>query len=274
MITVMGSPAWPDDKFVYNPPATADNYYLLLAGGAKEGMSCRITDSGASSVTVELQAGDDFTGVRTEEVDGAGNGDRIRIVPYWTPTTVFSEPPPNNTQLLLYDGVTSGVNLGPSEILVIYEGTWYDSGFQPANDYMIHPSEAFVVRNNSATEIGMIVVGSVPLAAHRSKILTLSAGVAQDNQVGYFSPVPETIGDCSLGFENSDQLLVLSNTQVGKNKGPQEILTYYTGKWYNSMFQDVTGTFQLQPGQGYIYRKTATTSPQAFLWQDTQSYNE
>jgi hypothetical protein len=87
------------------------------------------------------------------------------------------------------------------------------------------------------------------------------------------SPIPEIIGDVALGFSDFDELHVFDNAASGINKSASKVLVFASGHWYDSAdFSDVTTTFQLQPGFGYLFRKAATANPQNFVWSKLQSY--
>ena len=86
-ITVAGTPAWATTpaQFVQALPGQVETYAVQLASGTKEGLIAKIVSNTANSVTIQLDAGDDLTGVVAEDADAiANNGDQIDIFPYWT----------------------------------------------------------------------------------------------------------------------------------------------------------------------------------------------
>jgi uncharacterized protein (TIGR02597 family) len=278
LITLTGTPNFrttSPKQFEHVAGTQPNTYYAQIKTGTKAGLLAPIVNNTTNGVTVRLSPGDNLSGVLTEATAGAGAGDKIIIQPYWTPATLFPSSWPNGTQVLLYDGGTAGVNIAASAVL-FYTGTqWLDlSTFQDAGEVILHPTESFLIRNNSAQAIKRIVSGSVPLVAHRAIISTLAANFPQDNRIGYLSPAPELLSDSGLGFSSGDQLLVFSGTSIGVNKSASQILFYSGTKWFDqATFGDVTATFSLQPGVGYVYRKAATPTPQDFVWQRLQSYN-
>lgn len=111
------------------------------------------------------------------------------------------------------------------------------------------------------------------MSKHRAIIRTFAANAPQDHWVGYSSPVPTPIGESGLGFSPGDNLLVFDNAALGKNKSASQILVYTGTAWLDTNgFANVSTTFNLQPGVGYILRKAQTASAQNFVWQDLQSY--
>ncbi len=279
-IAVTGSPGWQTSpkQFVRVAGTQPNSYYVQIGNGTKAGLYATITDNGASSVVVQLNPGEDLTGIATEATAGVGNGAKILIFPFWTPATLFPTNWPAGTQVLLFDDSTAGVNLAAAQILVFNGTIWLDSnnGFANASDLLIHPSDSFVVRNNSGGVITRTVMGSVPMVRHRSIISTLAANTAQDIRIAYSSPAPEVIGNSALGFSAGDQLFVFDDAQPGLNKSATQTLVFNGTRWLDSTngFADVTTTFSLQPARGYVYRKAATPAPQDFVWQDTQTYNQ
>jgi hypothetical protein len=116
------------------------------------------------------------------------------------------------------------------------------------------------------------MVGSVPMVAHRFILRKLSApGTAQDIRIGYSSPVPEKIGSLGLGFTSGDRLLVFDNSAAGMNKSASINLLYSNGVWLNAGV-DVTNSFELQPGFGYVFRRASAAPTGSVVWTDIQSY--
>lgn len=278
-ITVAGtSPGWTTDQFVQSLPGQTNTYAVLLATGAKEGMIAKVTANAANTVTVQFDSGDDFTGVNTEAANGAGNGDHIDIMPYWTPLTLFTGATiPQGTQILFFNGGASppqGVNLSSTGSFGYDSGSWVDENtFETADHAPLGFGRAVILRNPSASVLSLSMVGSVPMAKHRFLLRTLANNLSQDIFVGYSSPIPEPVGNLSLGFAEDDQLLVFNNAAAGQNKSASQVLYYTTGDgWVDDTFTPVGSTFMLQPGQGYIFRKKATANPTTVVWQDLQGY--
>lgn len=268
------SPGWTANQFVQSLPTQTNTYAVLLATGTKEGMIAKVTANGGNTVTVQFDAGDDLTGVKTEAVDGAGNGDHIDIIPYWTPSSLFSGLPTSGIEVSFVSLADVGVNLAPSTIFELAGANWLDQNTaENVNHAPLGFGYAFVLRNSTASPVSISIVGSVPMTKHRGYLKTLAANIPQDNRVGYLSPIPEVIGNVGLGTTAGDELHVYDNTATGFNKAPVQILEFTGSLWLDqNTAANVTTTFLLQPGQGYLLRRVGTPTPSAYVWSDLPSY--
>jgi uncharacterized protein (TIGR02597 family) len=275
VMTIAGtSPAWTANLFVQSLPSQIDTYAVLIASGTNEGMTAKITANGANTLTVQLATGDNLSAVKTEAVNGAGLGDQIDIMPYWTPSSLISSIP-DGTEMYAFDNTTTGQNVSPTTLLQFFTGFgWYETvGFTDQSNRPMPFGTGFILRNNSSSSISAPLTGSVPMSSNRLILRTLAANTNQDQTIGYMSPVPTVLGTVNLGAQDNDELYLFDNSASGKNKSPSTLLIYFGGLWYNSLtFADVTSTTILQPGNAMIYRKKSTSSPQNFVWQNLQSY--
>ena len=277
-ITVAGTPGWQANQFVQTLPGQTDTFAVHFATGIKEGLFAKVSANSANSITVELasaNSADDLSGVKSNAVDGAGNGDEIDILPYWTPNTLFGGVTlPDQVELYVYDNDQVGQNIAPSAPMAYFTGFgWFETiGFSDQSHRPINFGSGYIFRNTSGGEVTVTLVGSVPMSEHRIVLRTLAANTAQDQRITYSSPVPEALASLNLGAEDFDELFIFDNTTSGINKAPTP-LVYSSGRWYNSIsFADVTDTTTLQPGTSIVYRKAATASPGQFVWADLQSY--
>lgn len=281
VITVAGtSPAWSTSpqRYVFpGIPATQNNTYaVLIATGTKEGMIARVTANGANTVTIQLDAGDDLSGVKTEAIDGVGLGDHIDIMPYWTPSSLIPSTAAGGTQILGFVGAVAGVNLSSAQIYVHAGGGVWEDGItsDDATHAPLRFGSGFVLRNTSGSALPVSMVGSVPMTKYRRQLSTLAANTPQDITFGYASPVPETLDNVGLGSApDGDQILGFNNAATGFNKAATQLLIRDGGVWTDQITGDPVGaTFQLQPGFGYIYRKGGTASPSTTVWTDLPTY--
>jgi len=282
VITVAGTPAWTASQFVQALPGQPKTYAVQIASGAKEGLIAQVTANTNNTLTVTVDASDDLTGIGTVAVpvdpDGAGpltaQSDQIDIMPYWTPSALFSAGAPANAELFFYSSSLAGVNLAPAKLYLYDSGAWADQDtFGSADNTALNFGVSFVMRNPTGTAFSASFVGSVPMSKHRYLIKTLANNQDQDIRIGYSSPVPETIGSLGLGFSTDDQLFVYNNAASGMNKAPSKILLYDSGAWIDTDdFSNVSSSFQLQPGQGYVFRRKGTATPQTIAWSHLQSY--
>lgn len=289
VITVTGTPGWTANQLVFNGPADAgtdqlNTYALQLASGAKEGLIGKITANGTGTnptVTLTLDAGDDLTGIIA--------GDQLDIMPYWTPATLFSTPPPSGSELIGFSGAGAGINLGASEV---YQHTgsnaWEDGVNGGSGSHVILQFGASYILRNAGTAYTVSLVGAVPMTKHRVRFSTLANNTEQDVSIGYMSPIPEslsTVGDPAvlvgnqspnaLGFpvQLGDSIIGFDNSEVGINKGASEVY-----QWNGTAFEDginggvINYTVKLKPGFGYIFRKAATATPTTVVWTHLQGY--
>jgi len=232
-------------------------------------MHCLITANGTNSLTVDL-GGNSLTGITT-----GTNGDAIKVVPYWSLSTLFTNfatpSLPDQTQVLTFNGV-QGINTSASTVYTYYAGYgWYNGG-TPANDVYVSPGQSMVIRNVSGSAFNLIVSANVPMNKQYALLSTMAPNQPQDNPIGYLSPNPSLLGQVGLGLADQDQLLVFDNTTSGFNKSATQVITYFLGYgWYDGGTK-VDSTFQLQPAFGYILRKAPTATPTSVLWQNKQDY--
>ena len=264
-ITVSPAPAWP--KNILAPLKTANQTFAVqLASGAKEGMVAKISANTADSLEVILDPGNSLAGIVA--------GDLIDIMPCWTPASLFGKTLASGTRRLLFPTTAAGINKGASVVLQFNGTDWINLANKAKSSHLtLKFGDAFVLRNAAKTPQTVAMSGYVPMTMHRTIIRTLAASTAQDQRIGYMSPVKEVLGDTGLGFANGDQLLAFDNAATGINKKPYTTLRYDGTAWIDSKTAtDVTRSFTLLPGTGYIYRRAATPRPVVTVWSDLQSY--
>ncbi len=279
-ITVAGtSPAWGANQFVFNGPLDAgtdqlNTYAVQLASGAKEGMIGKVTANGGNTVTIQLDAADDFTGITTEVANGTGNGDHIDIMPFWTPGSLLGTTLPAATEFLGFEGVGAGVNKAATKVYGATGSSWEDG--DTSDDVTHSPLQfgyAFVLRNNGGTLLSLSFVGSVPMSASRIRISTLGSSIDQDQRFGFMSPIPEPIISLGIPAVAGDIIFGFNNAATGKNKAASITYAYDGTQWVNDETGDpLTAADTLQPGFGYLFRKFRTISPTSVVWQRAPSY--
>jgi len=269
-ITVVENPNWSDNQFVFNA-----TYSAFIVTGEKEGLFAKISSNTQNSIQLELEVGDSLSGINTVSEQDIQQADSIDIVPHWTLATLLSGNIPDGTEAFLYENSVPGKNHSPSLPLVYYQGYgWYETiGYTVQSDRALKFGAGMIIRNNTGSKLSTTMTGTVPMIKHRVILRTLTSNLAQDQTIGYFSPVPESLADVGLGAQNYDELYLFDREATGKNKSPSLPLVYFDGRWYNSLnYSDVTDSVILHPGDGMIYRKVATDAPTNFVWQSVQSY--
>ena len=262
IITISGTPAL--GSFTGTP------HVAKIEGGAKSGLVSLITANDATTVTVTVPTGDSLAGIVA--------GDAITIRPAWTLLKLATgNTLPAGTQLLAFGGSTPGINLA-SDAAYEWDGTaWTDlNSFDLANNVVLFTGESFVIRNGTNTPVtSFVVTGEVPTSNSRVVVSKLAAGVGQDNRLAYVSPVSEVIGVSGLGaaLVSGDQLLVFNNGSAGINKAASSVIEWDGSAWTDlDTFDNVTNTFSLVGGNGYVIRKGSAAAVSDVVWSDAPTY--
>lgn len=270
-LVVADSPNFSTDQW---NPASGEPYQVKITNGSEEGLWSPILSHTGDTLTLSPVVGD-LTAIAV--------GDSIEILKCWTVGSLFEgQTIPPGTQLLLFSGTTPGEDIS-SDVILVWSGTsWIyllgrpDGADPNADDVILHPGESFIVRTLGNPIVKLTAFGDVPLNRHRSIISKLDGATSQDSAVGYYSPVPEMIGDSGLGFSPGDQLLVFDRTSAGQNKSAEKILVYSGSDWIGLLGISgiVSDSFSLQPGEGYVYRQASAVPAGDSEWSDEQNYNE
>lgn len=257
-ISISGTPGWTANEWV---PVDGQPHCAVISSGTENGLRCVITGNTADQLTVTVTSPGDITQV--------ANGDTIVIRKCWTLATVFADSDVgDDCVVLLYDSTEDKINQLSSISYVHFGGTWYlnESPFTVSDHVVLYPGESFLLRSGSTPISTLSVFGDVPTSKLRNSI-TRGGTTADDNHVGIMSPVPVSLGLSGLPASNDDVLLVYDNDASGVNKLSFDSYVFFGGRWYQnySPFNDVTDTYELEPGAGYIYRR-ASTAPASEEW--------
>lgn len=248
-VTLQGTPNLTANQFANGTP-----YIVKIESGASSGLTAIVTANGVSDITVEFQPGDDFVGVV--------GGDEISVRKAWTISSLFEGATlPDNTEFYAFSGSSEGVNLAPDLLYIYSGGQWFDQGSgEPANNVVVYQGESFVLRNGTATAIASLVVsGEVPTSNSRVRVLGSAGG--QDTRIAYVGAVGEPIGSSGLGFNDNDELLVFGVEATGLDNSASTLLIYSGGQWFDQgSGEQVSASFLLEAGQGYVYRTPAGAS--------------
>ncbi|MGC4071336.1 MAG: TIGR02597 family protein [Nibricoccus sp.] len=291
VITVAGTPGFTASQFVYASGSQSNTYYAFIRSGAKEGNYYTIIANGTNTLTVDL-AGDTLTGIVANEA--------ISIIPYWTLGTLFpasdagvsfivtvSNPSPQ-TQILIPDLTSTGINLSVSKVYRYRSGSWkLVGGLNPSyDDDILIPDSYFIVRN-AATGTVFTQTGSVVVKKTTTPLIT-NVGSKQDNSVALTRPIPVSLNDSGLissgafvasnptGPRTGDELLVVDNTTTGINKSVSAVYFYRNGAWRKvgaaDANSDFGATIVFGPGSGVIIRKAATATGASANWTNSPTY--
>ncbi|MDB6057944.1 MAG: large protein, partial [Verrucomicrobiales bacterium] len=239
----------------------------------------------SSSQNVSSQAG--FL-----RITALGNSDTFVSVPFtqpsgadWTLNTVF----PNsagvnvsptvgnrNTEVLMPDVTSPGINLSSTKIYFFNSGLWKQVGQGSANhnDDVLPPNSYFIVRHNVPTNTVITTLGNVVTTNLLIPLQTLATN-RQDNSVALMRPVPVSLNDSGLissgAFTASplpgsrtDELLTFDNSATNRNKSTAAIYYFWNSGWrqVGAGSADVGTNQPLGNGTGVIIRKgTNNTAP-------------
>ena len=291
VITVAGTPGWTASQFVYASGSQSNTYYAFIRSGTKEGNYYTVTANGANTLTIDL-AGDTLSGL-------AAN-DSISVVPYWTLGTLFpasdagvsftitttSASP--QTQILLPDLSSTGINLSASKVYRHRTGTWkLVGGLNPSyDDDILLPDSYFIVRNASSAGT-LTQTGAVVLQKFVTPLIT-SNTTKQDNAVAIQRPIPVSLNDSGLiasgafvasnptGPRTGDELLVFDNSASIINKSASAIYFYRSGAWRKvgaaNASDDFGATIVFGPTSGVIIRKATSAGGASANWSNTPTY--
>lgn len=256
-ITVQGSPAWTANQWV---PASGAPYVAVIGSGAENGLRGLITGNTVDTLTLDLSTPGNLLNVSV--------GDSVAIRQAWTVASVFADAQiPNNCELVVFDQTKDGINHSGSAKYLVYEGVWYDAGdFSISDDIVLHPGERFRFRSKETPIPTLTLFGDVPLAANRVDITKDGPANDEDMEIDSGLPIPTLVGDLTIPAENNDELLIFDNVSSGINKAPSQAgkLIFYNGLWYDAVtFADVTTSFIIEPGQGFVFRRDEGSSTSA-----------
>lgn len=281
-IQVSGTPGWTANQWVYASGSQSNTYFVLISSGAREGDYFTITNSGTSSLTVDLEGGN-LTGLATS--------DAISIVPYWTLGTIFpagqgiySSPAPANryTEILIPNLSGTGINLSATTTYYYMGGKWLavGQGTTSKNDDVILPDMFFWVRHNVTTATQLVARGAVVGTTWRLPIRRNASG-SQDNCIALPRPAAVSLNNSWLfqsgAFRASpsagsrlDELLVFDNTTLVKNKSAAATYYYWNGAWRKvGSTSDVGADLVFTPGSGVILRAGSGSS---VTWTNQPAY--
>ena len=276
---------WTTNQFVYASGSQSNTYYARFASGTLNGMIFPVVSNETNTLTLNLNG---------NSLSNVVANDLIYVEPFWTLNSVF----PNgtgvnvsptsgnrNTELLMPDLTTAGINLSAPKIYFFHAGIWKQVG-QNAIDHgddIIEPNTPFTVRHNVSTNTTLLAAGNA-IAANVAIPLNIppDASSKQDNYIGLMRPVTLTLDDSQLvssgAFAPSpvpgnrtDELLIFDNTITAKNKSSSSVYYYWNSAWRRvGAGSTVVGSAPIfTPGTGIILRKGTNS---AATWINTPNY--
>lgn len=203
--------------------------------------------------------------------DQVEDGDSIELIPAWTLGGLLPDDGsvPNNTQVLLFNRDGDGINQGSQTFNYFSTFGWFQ-GANPANSQVIYPDESFVIRTTGGA-FTHTVSGCVPMQAVRTVIRQTQASTARDIRMTSGVPVVTTFGELfpfdvngvTDADRDGDSILLFDNSAAGINKGSQTFNFFSGFGWFRGA--NPANSQEIQPGQGFIYRKNAGNSAEVVI---------
>jgi len=266
-----------------DPSASTSGHYVQFTSGALLGQWFQVSSSDSTTITVA----EDLVAL------GAVASDGVKVVPFWTLSSLFAGNFPVSTdpfsavaQVLFNDVTAIGINLAPNRNYAFHDGSsgfvsagWFDvnnafGGVQ--DDVLIAPNSFITIRNQSGAQYDITVAGTVPVDALNIGVVA-NGSVANDNLV--FNPYPAAIqlSTSALAtvvavstdpFNPVDQVIVYG-TPTGLNPAPSSNYAYHDGSsgfvsagWFDvsNAFGGVQDTVTIPAGGAFLIRKGAGSS--------------
>jgi len=271
--------------------------YLQVTSGPLIGRRYSITGNTDSLITV------DPAGASSLQTQGFSSGNTFKVVPYWTPATLFpagagvgstTDVFAITSLLYVVDNGSYGVNRAPSASYFYTSGDagngvvagWYDANdpFGAAkNDIPLDPTLNYFVRNGDITDKSVVVSGAVPSVGSAAVIPVTTA--ANDAYLGVPIPIDTTLQASGLQavvqgtndvFNISELVYVFDDAGLGQNKAPSASYFYCTGDtgngvvagWYdaNDPFGSTITAAVLKAGRSIFVRKAAYVADGTLTW--------
>ncbi len=277
------------ERTLTNNELTSIPHFLQFTdGGTRSGRVYPVSSHDGGSITIDL-SGDNLSGVT--------DGDRFQVIPYWTLATIFPPAtqstihvspgklaPTRKTRVLFFDRTSSGAGLAPDRIFFLTDDGWFhsDQGFPPADDTIIPPGTALVVRHHTGDGDTNFSPHHLVFEGDFSTPLRTRTGGDQDNTSALVRPVPVRLSDLDLdsAFSNSsstaagsrsDELLVYDNVGTGFNKPPAAVYFKVAGQWRldDGASYPVADSDEIPPSSGILIRKSASASGATIHWVNT-----
>lgn len=251
-IQISGNPGWTVNQFV------SPSHYCLITSGARAGMFATITANSADTLTLGFVNQD----LGTVTGDKVLSGDSVKIIPYWTLSTLLPDATkaggsiPDQSTVLLFSRNQTGINRSASHVFTLFATFgWYDGGTL-SDSQIIYPDESFILRSPAASPITVTQTGNVLMSPFQTNLDNETPNSDQDIRITTGVPVPVALKTfMNLGSPaDLDSVLVFDDAASGQNKSATNVFTYYSGfGWYDGGTN--VDNYQIQPGQGIIYRK-------------------
>jgi uncharacterized protein (TIGR02597 family) len=257
--------------------------FLVVTSGAAEGKWEEISSSTNGSLTLAAS------------ISGFANGNSFEIKPFWTLGTLLpsgggipASPDPFSpvAYVFLYNPAAQGVNIASSKAYIYHGGSvdypagWYDNDNvdQPQNDVVLSPEVGLTIRNTTASELSIPIVGTVPAEKMALDVVRRTSG-RQDNILYNKFPADVTLGNSDLAtsgavlpsadvYNPGDQILMYPLGRSGYNGSASASYLYFAGDidfaagWYDTSNPDdgLKNSVVIPAGAQVVIRKAAGAS--------------
>ena len=262
--------------------------FLVVTSGTAIGKWEEIQSSSTGSLTLAAS------------IPGFVSGNSFEIKPFWTLGTLLpsgggipASPDPYDPVafVFLYNPAATGINISSSKTYFYHGGSadfaagWYDNDNvdQPQNDVVISPEVGLTIRNGTASQISIPIVGTVPASKMALDVVSRSSG-PQDNILYNKFPTDVTLGNSGLvdsgavsasavrpsvdAYDPGDQILMFNLGASGLNGSASASYFYFAGDadfvagWYDSSNPDggLKNSVVIPAGAQVVIRKAAGTA--------------
>jgi uncharacterized protein (TIGR02597 family) len=270
-LTLAADPGWaPDSLAGVNPKG--EYHYCLVVSGALEGARFPILANGSRTLTLASE-GEDLSLLRLG--DASGPADAVRILPFWTPETVFAFTGlPAGARLLIFDSEGPGLRRSPCVVLHFAgEAGWVDAAGAPAEAYPLRHGHGFFVRLPSgANDLPLQLVGFAPVTRERYVFSGWAGAAGSDRLFALGQPEPIVLADSGLDFTNFTKVFAYDGDQSSV-EAPAAVYTYLEGfGWFDERYRPVGDLALLRPGFAYFVRIPAVAEDCEWVWDRQPTY--
>lgn len=249
-----------EPPWVLNQFSDNEGFYVKICDGIYKGRTFSVNGNDTNSVNILTDRVLDFSDLV---------GGIFKIIPYWTPITIFEHSDvPNRTQIILRDGLSNNINNVPNTILTYYENNgWYTQTFENADHYPILKNTGLQIRTPlGSNDFVLNLVGMVPIVIEKGEFVNFPNNFGTDIWFGFTVPEDITLQNSLLSFKNRVMIFVYKNS-FGYNPTPSDVYTFFEGYgWFNSRFVDSSGVI-LEPNESFVIRFPKTNEKQYFVWE-------
>lgn len=267
-LTLAAAPAWSTDRWA---GAEGELYYCQVVTGELAGATFEIGSNGSNSLKL-LNKGEDLGLLKTQARDGTG--DTVRIIPYWTPETVFSRSDvPDGTTLALYELDIKGFYQMAALELTYREGQgWRGGQGEDLSRYPLMPDRGMIVRGTGKHAIDVDLTGFVPVVPQRVVVNGYNDRFGTQYLFAVNHPEALSVSDSRLDLMDRTRIVTQPEYQ-GETFIPARTYIYYEGHgWFDQAYREVNPNDVLEPGKAYFLHLPRANKDVQWVWSHTPGY--